>query len=148
MGTSSGFCSSLNRNSLTRSPPRCSHGDHRSLGSVLRVWRRSSLNRPQLTQGRLLRLGQSLYSADIEPLVGPVAPQCPYMLTALQIPHLNSIVVPATGQSTTIETFSKRLDRPLMPLSRSPALPVLHVPPAYSPIAAATEQHLSSRTPG
>src|SRR5438270_8171122 len=70
------------------------------------------------------------------------------MLTALEIPHLNSIVVPATGQSPAMGTFSKRLDRPLMPLLHHQALPALRVPPAEHAIAAATDQQRSGQTPG
>jgi hypothetical protein len=119
-----------------------------ALGSVLRAWRRNVLNRPQRTQRRLLRPGQSLHPADIEPLVGPATPQHPQMLATLGIPHLNGIVIATAGQSPAIGTCSQRLDRPLMSLPKRQALSVLHVPPAQVPIAAATEQHLSSRTPG
>src|SRR5712671_2074471 len=70
------------------------------------------------------------------------------MLAALQIPQLNGIVVPATGQSPAIGTHPERLDRPLMLLPKRQALPVLHIPPAQVPIAAATDQHRSGRTPG
>src|SRR5260370_1362189 len=48
------------------------------------------------------------------------------MLTTLQIPHLNGIVIPATGQSPSIGPHPERLDRPLMPLPHRQALP----PPA------------------
>src|SRR5260221_82627 len=63
------------------------------------------------------------------------------MLATLQIPHLNGIVVPATGQSPAIGTYSERLDRTLMPLPKRQALPALRVPPAQVPIAAAPDQH-------
>src|SRR6266436_909578 len=118
------------------------------LGSVLDGWHRSALHRSQRAQRRLLRLGQALHPADIEALVGPVAPQRPQVLAALEIPDVDGPVIAATGQSAAIGTHSERLDRPLMPLPKRQALPALHVPPAYAPIAAATEQHRSSRTPG
>src|SRR5260221_7978330 len=70
------------------------------------------------------------------------------MLATLQIPHLNGIVVPATGQSPAIGAHPERLDRPLMPLPKRQALPALRVPPAHAPIAATTDQHRSGRTPG
>src|SRR6266704_1880402 len=118
------------------------------LGSVLDVWHRSALHRPQRAQRRLLRLGQSFYPADIEALVGPVAPQRPQMLAALEIPDADGTVIAATGQRAPIGTPSERLNRPLMPLPKRQALPALHVPPAYAPIAATTEQHRCGRTPG
>src|SRR5207302_81733 len=93
-------------------------------------------------------LGQSLRTADIEPLVGPVAPQRPQMLATMEIADVDGPVIAATGQHAPIGTHSKRLDCPLMPLPKRQALPALHVPPAHAPIAAATEQHRSSRTPG
>src|SRR5205823_5394653 len=107
-----------------------------------------SLHRPQRAQRRLLRLGQSLHPADIEALVGPVAPQRPQMLAALEIPDVNGPIIAATGEPLAIGTHSERLDCPLMPLPKRQALPALHVPPAHAPIAAATEQHRSRRTPG
>ncbi len=70
------------------------------------------------------------------------------MLATLQIPHLNGIVIAATGQSPAIGAHPERLDRPLMPLPKRQALPALRVPPAHAPIAAATDQHRSGRTPG
>src|SRR5437588_1440744 len=130
-------------------------GNHREacydpgqLGSVLDAWHSSALHRPQRAQRRLLRLGQALHSTNIEALVGPVAPQCPQMLAALEIPGLDGPVIAATGEPLAIRAHSERLDCPLMPLPKRQALPALHVPPAYAPIAAATEQHRSSRTPG
>src|SRR2546426_490032 len=70
------------------------------------------------------------------------------MLAALEIPHLDGIVIAATGQPPAIGTHPERLDCSLMPLPKLQALPVLHVPPAHAPIAAATEQQRSGRTPG
>src|SRR6266699_1594742 len=104
------------------------------LGSVLHAWHRGALNRPQRTQRRLLCLGHSPDTRDIESLVGPVSPQCSQMLGALQIPHLDSAIIPATGQHLPIGAHSERLDRALMPLMHRQALPALHVPPAHRPI--------------
>src|SRR5207237_892427 len=100
---------------------------------------RSALHRPQRAQRRLLRLGQALHPADIEALVGAVAPQRPQMLATLEIPDLDGPVIAATGEPLAIGTHAERLDCPLMPLPKGQALPALHVPPVHAPIAAATE---------
>src|SRR5258706_5753667 len=118
------------------------------LGSELGAVHSRVLNRPQRSQRRLLRLGPSPNPGDIDALVRPVAPQCLQVLAALDIPHLNGIIIAAAGQSPAIGTYAERLDGTLMPLPKHQALAVLHVPPAHAPIAAATEQHLSRRAPG
>src|SRR2546425_12114303 len=83
------------------------------LGSVLDAWHRSALHRPQRAQRRLLRLGQALPPADIEALVGAVAPQRPQMLATLEIPDVDGPVIAATGEPLAIGTHSERLDCPL-----------------------------------
>src|SRR5437879_4400861 len=118
------------------------------LGSLLGAVHCNVLNCSQCAQRRLLCLGHSSDPRDIESLVGSVTPQGLEMLATLHIPHLNGIVVPATGQPLTIGTYAERLDRTLMLLPKRQALPVLHVPPAQVPIAATTDQHRSGRTPG
>src|SRR5258708_3017839 len=116
-------------------------------GDVLRVRRGSTLNRPQRTQRRQLRLGHSSDPRDIESFVRPVTPQRPYIPALLQTPQSNRIVVPATGQRLPVGTHLERLDPSLMLLPKRQALPMLHVPPAHGPIAAATDQHRSGWTP-
>src|SRR2546430_5792824 len=115
---------------------------------MLDVVHRNVLERPQRAHGRHLRLGHSLNPRDIKSLVGPVAPQHPQLVAALEIPYLDSTTIAATGQSPAIGAHSERLDRTLMPLSHRQALPTLHVPPAQGPIAAATDQYDACRTPG
>src|SRR6266566_8429716 len=68
------------------------------LGSVLGAVHGSALNRPQRTQGGLLRLGQSSDPRDIEALIGPVASQRAEMLATLQVPERDGPIIPATGQ--------------------------------------------------
>ena len=70
------------------------------------------------------------------------------MFAALQIPYLDSTVIPATGEPLAIRAQLERLDRPLMGLAHPHTLPVLQVPPAQHAIAAATQQLRSARTPG
>src|SRR5260370_15330308 len=91
---------------------------------------------------------QALRPADLEALVRPVTPQSPPQFAALQIPYLDSIIIPTTGQEEAIRAALERLDRPLMRLSHPHALPTLQVPPAEHAIAAATDQHRSGRAPG
>src|SRR5690242_19767980 len=76
------------------------------LESVLDAWH-GALHRPQRTQRRLLRLGQALRPADIEALVGPVAPQRPQMLAAVEIPDVDGSVIAATGEPLAIGTHSE-----------------------------------------
>ena len=102
---------------------------------------RSALNRPQRSQAGSLRLGQSPDPCDIEPLIGSVTPQRAQVRAALQLPDVESIVIPATGQQAAIRAQLERLDRALMCLSHPHALPVLQIPPAQHAIAAPTDQH-------
>src|SRR6266699_5495186 len=139
------------------SPPRCpasprcwwaSTSWEPDLGSVLGTVHGSILNRPQGAQRRLLRLGHSPDPRDIEPLIGPVAPQGAQMFATVQIPEGNGPVVPATGQPAPIGTHLEPLHRSLM---RSPypyALFALDIPPVKPPIAAPADQHRAGRTPG
>src|SRR5436853_6159138 len=108
---------------------------------------RNVLERPQRAHGRLLRLGHSLNPRDIKSLVGPVAPQHPQLVAALEIPYLDSTIIAATGQPPPIRTHSDPLDPTLMPLSHPPTLTALHLPPAHPPITAATGQLDAIRTP-
>src|SRR5260221_4104016 len=117
-------------------------------GSVLGAVLGSALNRPQGTQGGLLRPGQSSDPSDIQALVGPVASQRAEMLATLQVPERDGPIIPATGQRAPIGTHLERLDRPLMRLSHSHALSLLQVPPPQHAIAAATQQHHAGRAPG
>src|SRR5437764_1239559 len=71
---------------------------------------RNVLERPQRAHGRLLRLGHSLNPRDIESLVGPIAPQHPQLVPALEIPYLDSAIIAATGQSLAIRAHSYRPD--------------------------------------
>src|SRR5712691_9047528 len=70
------------------------------------------------------------------------------MFAALQLPDVDSAVIPATGESLAIRAALERLHRPLMGLSHPHTLPTLQVPPAQYAIAAATQQLRSARTPG
>ena len=72
------------------------------------------LKRSQRSQRGSLCVGQALHLADIEALVGPVPPQRPLQFSALQIPYLDSIIIPATGQEEAIRAQLERLDCPLM----------------------------------
>src|SRR5205823_2011023 len=66
---------------------------------------------------------------------------------ALEIPHPDSTVIAATGQSMAIGTDPERLDRPLVRFSHPHTLPTVYVPPAQHPIAASTDQQLSTLAP-
>src|SRR6516162_9029202 len=70
------------------------------------------------------------------------------MLAALQLPDVDSAIIPATGQPLAIWAAPEGLDRPLMRLSYPHARGVLQVPPAQHAIAAPTDQYRSSRAPG
>src|SRR5258708_36704364 len=109
---------------------------------------RSVPNRPQGSQRGSLCRRQTFPSADIQSLVGSVAPQCPHSLAALQIPDVDDIVIPATGKSAAIRADFERLDCTLMPFAHPHALLMLKVPPAQHAITAAAEQQFSRRTPG
>src|SRR6266699_1964008 len=110
---------------------------------MLDVVHRNVLERPQRAHGRLLRLGHSLNPRDIESLVGPVAPQHPQLVAALEIPYLDSTIIAATGQSPAPRAQSERLDHTLMPLKHLPAPPHVLVPPGHGPIAAAADQYVA-----
>ncbi len=98
------------------------------------------LNRPQRSQRGSLCVCQALHPADIQSLVRPVTPQRPPKLAALQIPHLDRAIIPATDQPLAIRAALERLDRPLMGLAHPHALPMPQVPPTQHAIAAATKQ--------
>src|SRR2546423_15478112 len=106
------------------------------------------LNRPQGTQGGLLRLGQSSDPRDIEALVGPVASQRAEMLATLQVPERDGPIIPATGQRAAIGTHLERLDGPLMRFSHPHALPAVQLPPAQHSVTASTDHQLSTGSPG
>src|SRR5258706_1420828 len=99
------------------------------LGSELGAVHSRVLNRPQRSQRRLLRLGHSPNPGGINALLRPVAPHRLQLLAALEIPHLNGIIIAATGQSPPIGPYAGPLDATLMPLPKSHALAVRHVPP-------------------
>src|SRR3989442_1404244 len=103
------------------------------------------LHCPQRTQRCLLRLSQALDPSNIEALVGPVAPQRPHMLAALEIPDVDGPVLPATGQPAAIGTHLERMHRPLMGLLHPHALPALHVPPAQPAVTPSTDKPLPTR---
>src|SRR5256885_12375406 len=85
---------------------------------------------------------------DIEPLVGPVAPQGAQMLPTVQIPEGDGPVVTATGQTGAIGAHLERLHRPLMRFSHPHALPAVHLPPAHPAVTASTDHQLSTGSPG
>src|SRR2546425_829446 len=118
-----------------------------SLWSLPGASSRRTFNRAQRAQRRLLRLGESPDPGDIESLVGSVATQRAQVVAALQIPYHDSTIISTAGQEETIRTMFERLDRALMRLSHLYALPEPQVPPAQQAIAAATDQHRSTRTP-
>src|SRR6266566_2795018 len=105
------------------------------------------LNRTQGSQRGFLRLGESLHSCDIEPFVGPVAPQRPQQLATFEVPHLDGTVIAATGQPGAIGADRERLNRSLVRFSQSHALPTSYVPPAQHPIAVPTNQQRVARAP-
>src|SRR6266581_8128151 len=67
------------------------------------------LNCPQRTQGGLLCLGQAQDPGDIEPLVGAVGAQRAQQLSALNVPYLDGIVIPTTGQEMPVGAYPERL---------------------------------------
>src|SRR5258708_5817612 len=70
------------------------------------------------------------------------------MFTTLQVPDVDDTIIATTGQKATIRADHERLDRSLVSLLHSYALPTLQVPPANDPITTATDQLRSARTPG
>src|SRR5260370_37364794 len=86
------------------------------------------LNRSQRSERGSLCVCQALHPADIEALVRLVTPQCAPKLAALQIPHLDRAIIPATDQALAIWAALERLDRPLMGLAHPHTLPTLQVP--------------------
>src|SRR5579864_1338153 len=70
------------------------------------------------------------------------------MLAALQLPDVDSTIVPATGQRAAIGTHLERLDCPLVRPARMHALSALDVPPAEHTVAATADQHRAGWTPG
>ena len=98
------------------------------LGSVLGAVHGSILNGPQGTQRCLLRLGHSPDPRDIEPLVGPVAPQRAEMLATLQVPERDGPIIPTTGQRAPIRTPSHAVYMP--DEGSSLPLPICALPPA------------------
>src|SRR5260370_25225658 len=70
------------------------------------------------------------------------------MLAALQLPDVDSAIVPATGQRAAIGTHLERLDCPLVRPAGVHALSSLDVPPAEHTVAATADQHRAGRTPG
>src|SRR5205823_13287785 len=103
---------------------------------------------PYRSKCRFLCLSQSPCSSDIEPLIGPVASQRAQQLSALEVPYLDGIVIPATGQEMPIGAYPERLDSSGMSLAHRHALSSLHVPPAEYPIAPSTNEQVSALTPG
>src|SRR5712692_1726829 len=69
------------------------------------------------------------------------------MLAALQLPDVDSAIVPATGERAAIGTHLERLDCPLVRPARVHALSALDVPPAEHTVAATADQHRTGRTP-
>src|SRR5260221_7532187 len=61
---------------------------------------------------------------------------------------MNGIVGPASGKSPAIGCPPAGRDRRLTPLPKRQAIPALRCPQAHAPIAAATDQLRSGRTPG
>src|SRR5258708_4954407 len=92
--------------------------------------KRIALNCPQRAQCCFLRLGHSPDPCDIEALVGAVASQRPHQLGALDVPHLDGTILPATDQQTAIGADLKRVDGSLMRLSHCQTCPTLYLPPA------------------
>src|SRR5436305_853199 len=80
-------------------------------------------NCTQSAQRGFLRLSESFHFCDVEPFVGPVAPQRAQELTALEVPHLDGSIIAATGQLTAIGADLDRLDRPLMHFSHPHTVP-------------------------
>src|SRR5260370_42698288 len=70
------------------------------------------------------------------------------MLAALQLPDVDSAIVPTTGQRAAIGTHLERLACPLVRLARLHALSALDIPPAQHSVAATADQHRAGRTPG
>src|SRR5438105_13889189 len=87
--------------------------------SFTRALRGSILHSPQGTQGGDLGLGQPSNPAAIESLERSVTPQRLQMLVALKIPHLNGIVIAATGQHTPIRAPDHSLHIARMPRERA-----------------------------
>src|SRR6266700_3086146 len=118
------------------------------LGRVLGTAARLVLNGPQRSQCRDPGLGQPLHPCNVEPFVGSVATQCAQQLSALEVPDVDGVVIPATGQQMPIGAYPKRLDCSVMSLAHRYALSSPHVPPAQYPIAPSTHQQVSALTPG
>src|SRR3989440_6243441 len=93
-------------------------------------------------------MGHAPDPCNVEPLVRPVSPQCAKMLAALQIPDVDSAIVPATGERAAIGTHLEGLDCPLVRQARVHALSALDVPPAERAVAATADQYRASRAPG
>src|SRR5260370_42326866 len=96
---------------MYRSCPYPWKGDNRygrpgATGISSRYCRRSEvpplLNRPQRMQRGSLSLGQALHPADIQALVGPIAPQGSLQLATREIPHLDRAVIAPTGEPSAI----------------------------------------------
>src|SRR2546421_1744667 len=103
-------------------------------------------NRPQRAQRRLLRLGQSPNTVDIEALVESIS-QCLQRLATLEVPEPDGPVIPATGQPAAIGTHLERLHRALVRLSHPHTLATLHLPPAQPAVTASTDHHLPTGNP-
>src|SRR5438105_843922 len=93
-------------------------------------------------------MGHASDPGNIEPLVGAVSPQGAQMVAALEIPDVDSAIVPATGERAAIGTHFERLDCSLVRQARVYALSALDVPPGECAAAATADQHRAGRTPG
>src|SRR6266700_952859 len=117
------------------------------LRSLLGDCHRRALNCPQRAQRCFLHLGHPPEPCDNEPFIGPVASQRPHQLGALDVPHLDGTILPATDQQTAIGANFERMDSSLMSLAHRQTLPTLCLPPAQGPIALSTHQQVSARIP-
>src|SRR5713101_5323142 len=70
------------------------------------------------------------------------------MFTPLQVPDVDDTIIATTGQKAAIRADHERLDRSLVSLLHSYALPTLQVPPANDPITTAAGERAPIVTPG
>src|SRR5947209_6393721 len=114
------------------------------LGMMGHCW---LFNRSQRAQCGSLCVCQALHPANIEALVGPIAPQRAQVFAALEIPDVDGTITAPTGQPRAIGAPCHAQDHATMPLQRSSKSAVGSPPQAHAAIIAATGQMRPVRTP-
>src|SRR5205823_10284309 len=117
------------------------------LRSLLGDYHRRALNCPQRAQRCFLHLGHSPEPCDIEPFIGPVASQRPHQLGALDVPHLDGTILPATDQQTAIGANFERMASSLMSLAHRQTLPTMFLPTSLGSISSSSLHQVSVRLP-